>query len=158
MKKLLVVFAIAGASLAQTPPPATYKSGAALLADVLQKAKAAPTEQVSSAIANEEAYRMSFVHRNTPGIAMAHATGPAKGTEIHYIIEGSATVITGGTITRPAGAPAGRGGPAPTIEGGVTHHLVKGDVLVIPAGTPHWYKEVTSPVTYLEVRFDVEKK
>ena len=158
MKKLFVLLAMALAAQAQTPAPATFKNGAALIADVLQKAKAAPNDQVSSAVTNEDAYRINVVHRNTPGVAMAHASGPAKGTEVHYIIEGSATVITGGIIMRPASAPAGRGGPPPTIEGGVTHHLTKGDVLVIPAGTPHWYKEVTSPVTYLEVRFDVEKK
>ena len=77
---------------------------------------------------------------------MAHATGPAKGTEVHYIIEGAATVVTGGTLVDR------------TIQGGVTQHVAKGDVLVIPAGTPHWYKDVEGTVTYLEVRFDVEKK
>ena len=121
------------------------------MAIVRDKAKAAPQDQVSAAVTSEDAYRINVVHRNTPGVAMAHATGPAKGTEVHYIIEGSATVITGGSIMHPAGTTT-------TIEGGVVHHLTKGDVLVIPAGTPHWYKEVTSPVTYLEVRFNVEKK
>jgi quercetin dioxygenase-like cupin family protein len=58
---------------------------------------------------------------------------------------------------RPAGAPQGRGGAGATIEGGETHHLAKGDVLVIPAGTPHWYKDVEGSITYLEVRFDVSK-
>ena len=151
MKMFLIVFGIATVAPAQTPPPATYKNGAELMAIVRDKAKAAPQDQVSAAVTNEDAYRINMVHRNTPGVAMAHATGPAKGTEVHYIIEGSATVITGGSIMHPAGTTT-------TIEGGVVHHLTKGDVLVIQAGTPHWYKEVTSPVTYLEVRFNVEKK
>ena len=34
--------------------------------------------------------------------------------------------------------------------------MTKGDVVFIPAGTPHWYKDVEESVTYLEVRFDVE--
>jgi quercetin dioxygenase-like cupin family protein len=36
--------------------------------------------------------------------------------------------------------------------------VAKGDVVVIPAGTPHWYKDVDGSVTYLEVRFDVDLK
>jgi quercetin dioxygenase-like cupin family protein len=36
--------------------------------------------------------------------------------------------------------------------------LYQCDVLVIPAGTPHWYKDVEGSITYLEVRFDVDKK
>ena len=43
-------------------------------------------------------------------------------------------------------------------ENGVIRHVAKGDVVVIPAGTPHWYKDVDGSVTYLEVRFDVELK
>ena len=42
------------------------------------------------------------------------------------------------------------------LQGGETHHLAKGDVIVIPAGTPHWYKEVAKPVAYYSV--NVEKK
>ena len=91
---------------------------------------------------------------------MAHLTGPAKGTEVHYIIDGSATVVTGGTLIRPPAAAAKgaatKGAPMGRIDGGETRHVSKGDVIVIPAGTPHWYKEVQGSVTYLEVRFDVE--
>ncbi len=87
---------------------------------------------------------------------MAHATGPAKGTEVHYIIDGAATVVTGGPLMRPA-ASNKKGGGSATIQGGETRHVSKGDVIVIPAGTNHWYKEVEGSVTYLEVRFDVDK-
>ncbi len=148
MKFFLVLFAIAIVASAQTAPPATYKSGADLMSSIREKSKAAPTEQTSTPVGKDDGYQINVVHRNTPGVAMAHLTGAAKGTEVHYIIEGEATVITGGTIVRPANSPT-------TIEGGVVHHLVKGDVLLIPAGTPHWYKEIISPVTYLETRFDV---
>jgi hypothetical protein len=44
------------------------------------------------------------------------------------------------------------------IEGGQSRRVTKGDVIVIPARTPHWYKEVEGSVTYLEVRFDVDLK
>jgi len=142
---------------AQTTPPAVYKNGADLMALIKSKLPATP-DQADAPVDNQSAYRINIVRRGKPGVAMAHATGPAKGTEVHYIIDGAATVITGGTIVRPEGAPQGRGGAGATIQGGETHHLTKGDVLVIPAGTPHWYKEVEGSVTYLEVRFDVDKK
>ncbi len=136
--------------------PATYKSAEELMTTLAKSAKERPA-QASSPIANEPHYRINVVRRESPGIAMAHATGPAKGTEVHYIIDGSATVVTGGTISRtPNGA--GRGAGSASIEGGESRHVAKGDVIVIPAGTPHWYKEVDGSVTYLEVRFDVELK
>jgi mannose-6-phosphate isomerase-like protein (cupin superfamily) len=149
MKPAVALVVAAFPLLSQTPPPATYKSAAELM-EVLKAGIPKATDQASSPIANESAYRINVVYRNKPGIAMAHATGPAKGTEVHYIIDGSAAVITGGTLVRAAGSPT-------NIENGVVHHLAKGDVLVIPAGTPHWYKEVNGSVTYLEVRFDVDK-
>jgi mannose-6-phosphate isomerase-like protein (cupin superfamily) len=158
INKTFLVFGLFAAALAQAqtaPPPAIYKSGADLMAIIRSKIPATP-DQADAPISNESAYRINVVRRGKPGVAMAHATGPAKGTEVHYIIDGAATVITGGTIVRPEGAPQGRGGA--TIQGGETHHLTKGDVLVIPAGTPHWYKDVEGSVTYLEVRFDVDKK
>lgn len=131
--------------------PATYKSAAELMA-VLAKNTKPNTELTSSPVANEAHYRINVVRRDKPGFALTHATGPAKGSELHYIIDGAATVVTGGTIVRAAGGPAS----SAVIEGGETRRVTKGDVIVVPAGTPHWYKEVEGSVTYLEVRFDVD--
>jgi quercetin dioxygenase-like cupin family protein len=39
-----------------------------------------------------------------------------------------------------------------SIEGGETHHLAKGDVIVVPAGMPHWFKEVPSTISYYVVK------
>jgi mannose-6-phosphate isomerase-like protein (cupin superfamily) len=135
--------------------PATFRS-ASELAAALQKSIASGVDQASAPIANEAHYRINLIHRGKPGPAMAHAAGPAKGTEVHYILDGAANVVTGGTLVRPG--PDAKPGTAPVIENGVTRHVAKGDVVVIPAGTPHWYKDVDGSVTYLEVRFDVELK
>jgi len=72
-------------------------------------------------------------------------------TDTMYIIDGSATFVTGGTmiggkVTEP-GQHLGT-----DIKGGQTHHLTKGDVIVIPAGTPHWFKEVPKTVSYYVVK------
>ena len=76
-----------------------------------------------------------------PAGALAHAGN----TELHYIIDGAATVVTGGTIVR--------GATAATIANGVTQKVAKGDVIVVPANSPHWYSIVDGSVTYLEVRW-----
>lgn len=135
------------------PLPASFKSGAELAA-ALHQSMAKGGDQSTAPIANESHYRVNIVRRDKPGPAMAHATGPAKGTEVHYILDGGATVVTGGTLIGPAGDTQA----ASRIDNGVEHHVAKGDVVVIPAGTPHWYKEVDGSVTYLEVRFDVDLK
>ena len=39
-----------------------------------------------------------------------------------------------------------------SIQGGQTYRLSKGDVLVIRAGTPHWFKQVPKSITYYVVK------
>jgi glc operon protein GlcG len=156
--RVLIFIAISIAALSAADEsssiPAVYKSARELMA-TLAKSAETRTDQATAPIANQDHYRVNIVRRGSPGVAMAHASGPAKGTEVHYIIDGAATVVTGGAIVRPPGAPS-KGAGSAVIEGGETRRVTKGDVVVIPAGTPHWYKEVEGSVTYLEVRFDVE--
>ena len=161
LKRVFVLFTLSAAASAlwatdENATPAVYKSAADLMA-TLAKSAEKNADQATAPVSNEDHYRVNIVRRGKPGPAMAHATGPAKGTEVHYILDGAATVVTGGTLLRPAGV-AAKGAANSTITGGETRHVTKGDVIVIPAGTPHWYKEVEGSVTYLEVRFDVELK
>jgi glc operon protein GlcG len=86
--------------------------------------------------------------RTTPGQVEVHDTE----TDVLYIVEGEATVVTGGTML--GGKTTGPGQRRGTdIQGGQTQHLTKGDVLVVQAGTPHWFKEVpASGVHYFVVK------
>src|SRR5437667_110164 len=66
-----------------------------------------------------------------------------KTNHVFIIVEGEATLITGGTLvgskqTAPDEVRAA------SVQGGQTHHLTKGDVITIPANTPHWFKEIPS--------------
>lgn len=142
-----------GAAAAQEPPPpapapgtpGTFKSGAELM-DILQKnLSSSPGGMTTSAVSNTDQYRINIVHRDRAAGAIAH---PGN-TELHYIIEGSGTVVTGGTIERAASGEAG----AATIKNGVERRITKGDIIIIPPNTPHWYKAVDGKITYLEVRF-----
>ncbi len=66
-----------------------------------------------------------------------------KTNHIFIIVEGEATLVTGGTMVNPRQTAPGQTRAA-TAEGGTTYHLMKGDVITVPAKTPHWFKEVQS--------------
>jgi mannose-6-phosphate isomerase-like protein (cupin superfamily) len=86
-------------------------------------------------------------HRAVPGQVEVHE----KETDILYIIEGEATFVTGGKMV--GGKQTGPGQLRGTdVQGGETRHLQKGDVVVIPAGIPHWFKEVSPTVNYFTVK------
>ena len=74
-----------------------------------------------------------------------------KTNHVFIIVEGEATFVTGGTMVgAKQTSPDER--RASKIEGGQTHHLTKGDVVTIPAKTPHWWKEVpTKTIAYYAV-------
>jgi cupin len=67
-------------------------------------------------------------------------------TEVYYILEGSGTYTTGGTMPDPKNRTAG-------IKGGETNDIKPGDVIIIPPGTAHWFSKINGHVTYIEARF-----
>jgi len=149
---VLAMLVLAAAGQAPTSAPATYLTEAELMTTLKEAAKTAPAMH-TAAVKNADHYRINIVRRTTAAGAIAHPDG----TEVHHIIEGAGTLVTGGAIVRPTGGGSGRGAAAATIDGGVTRRVAKGDVILIPAGTPHWYKDLEGPITYLEVRFDLPK-
>jgi mannose-6-phosphate isomerase-like protein (cupin superfamily) len=126
--------------------PAIFKSGAEL-SEVLQKAAPNAAGMLSSFAASNQDYSVSLIQRAKPAGALAH---PGN-TELLYITEGAGTMITGGTLV-----PAAAGKPA-SIVNGVSQHFTKGDVIIVPVGSPHWFATIDSPVTYLEVRWVAPK-
>src|SRR6202049_1897647 len=77
-----------------------------------------------------------------------------KTNHVFIIVEGEATMVTGGTLGgHSQTSPDQR--RASSIQGGETHHLTKGDVITIPAKTPHWWKEVpTQTIAYYAVNME----
>ena len=74
-----------------------------------------------------------------------------KTHHVFIIVEGEATLVTGGTLVG-ARETAPNQRRASSVEGGETHHLTKGDVITIPAKTPHWFKDVpTKTIAYYAV-------
>ena len=140
---------VAPALSAQTAP-AAYLSAADVVAQLQQAAQTSP-EMMVARMTTTDAYRVNVVKRTAPQGAIAHDVG----TEVHYIIEGVATLVTGGAVVRPAGGtPAAQA----TIRGGETRTVHKGDIVLVPVTTPQWYSRIEQPLTYLEVRFNVKGK
>ena len=76
-------------------------------------------------------------------------------TEILYMLEGSATLITGGTIpdARPPARPGGNF-TGTKIDGGTSRHVVPGDVIITPGRTPHLWANIEGDMSYLVFRPD----
>jgi len=90
---------------------------------------------------------VSGSHREKGGQVEVHD----KETDVLYIIEGDATFVTGGKMVGGKNTRPGQW-LGTDITGGETRHLVKGEVVVVPAGVPHWFKEVPKSVSYYVVK------
>ena len=87
-------------------------------------------------------------------------------SEVYYIMDGSATLVTGPDIEGMKRRPAtnenvrmlnGPGSNGTSITNGVAHELKAGDVIVIPAGVGHWFTKIDDHIRYLMVRIDPDK-
>ena len=90
---------------------------------------------------------VSGSHRDKGGQVEVHD----KETDVLYIVDGEATFVTGGKMV---GGQSSRADQwlGTDITGGETRKLAKGDVIVVPAGVPHWFKEVPKSVSYYVVK------
>ena len=92
-------------------------------------------------------YMVHASHRDGAGMAEVHELD----ADIIYVLEGTATLVTGGTAENlKQTAPNELRGSG--IRGGETRRLAKGDVLIVPKGTPHWFQDVKAPFNYYVVK------
>lgn len=92
-------------------------------------------------------YMVHASHRDRAGVVEIHELD----TDIVYVLHGSAELITGGTpVDTKTIAP--HEFRAPTVHGGEPRKLSPGDVVIIPNGVPHWFKEVEAPFDYYVVK------
>ena len=97
--------------------------------------------------AGDRNYMVHASRRDSAGLAEVHA----KDTDIIYVLDGTATVVTGGSVIdgKETAADEVRG---KRIDNGDRRRLAKGDVMIVPNGTPHWFQEVRGPFTYYVVK------
>ncbi len=136
---------MAGMTNGHTLVPVTYIESQKVSASFAKGAVlVGEDEQMMHAARN---YMVHASHRDTAGVVEIHEFD----TDIVYVLKGSATLITGGTPVdiKTIAAHEFR---ASTVNGGETRMLVPGDVVIIPNGVPHWFKEVKAPFDYYVVK------
>lgn len=95
-----------------------------------------------------ENYKIHASHREAGSYPVEVHT---KDTDIMHVLSGKATLVTGGTMVGgKETAPEEIRGTS--IEGGETRAVSPGDVVIIPNGTPHWFKDVPGPIDYYVVK------
>ena len=179
MKKILLGLAAVGCSLAgllaQGGPDPTCK---------MCPAYYVPNEEIQAYVKKAMAEKLTDqqvrdveIGKSHIGIGVVHRgklAAPAPDSvaehdlvsEVYHVIDGSATLVTGpdlvGKKRRPADLETvrlfnGPGNNSSSVRNGVTHQLKAGDVIVIPAGTGHWFTKIDDHITYLMVRIDPDK-
>ena len=97
--------------------------------------------------AGDRNYMVHASRRDGAGMAEVHT----RDTDIIYVLDGSATFVTGGTVVggRTTAPDEIRGA---SIDKGERRTLGRGDVVIVPSGTPHWFEQVRGPLEYYVVK------
>lgn len=134
-----------GSGLSRTPPP----TGEIVYVD---HDKVAATMKKAAPLADGPNLRVSggfrpFASREKSPVAEVHLNE----ADFFYIVEGRATQVLGGTVIdgKETGPGQIRG---PKTEGGRTYHVTKGDIMWVPANTPHWFPEIPEALGYLLIK------
>lgn len=148
--------------------PGTYIS-ANELSDYLKKAVAErrTDQQVRDVDIGKAHVAVGFVHRGKLDAPLPHSVAEHdQVSEVYHVIDGSGTLVLGPDLVdkkrRPADDPIvrfinGPGNNAASIRNGETHQLKTGDVVIIPAGTGHWFTRIDDHIDYLMIRIDPDK-
>ncbi len=150
------------AQLSSTSIPAVDVTGAVIQATLEDAVANGVTDTPIRTIdAGGHHVGVAIVHRG-PAASVVAGTIHSEVTEVYTVLEGSATLVTGGRLIdpRPRENTAQRrrvSGPGWTgngMDGAVTRQIGAGDIIIIPAGTPHYFSEIAESITYTIVRID----
>ena len=148
---LASLLTVAAPLAAQAPQPApTDRTKATLFtaADLQAALARLPGDRPSGAarVFSLAPYAVGVERRNPqPQAASMHKDR----AELFYVIDGSATLLTGGTLTSPKEDGADVRGPG--IANGTPLKFGKGDFMIVPSGVPHQFVDLTGPVTVMSM-------
>ena len=160
----IAAFMVVATSIAaaQTlPPPAVDVSAA----DIKAFVNKLPKDRISDLpirVADVGGYKVGVYGVFRPKASVQDAVRhDTTVSEIYYMLEGSATLVTGGTLVdeRSSGTSPNTKRPnfrGSRIEGGVSRRVVPGDVIIIPGRVPHWWSNLDGDIQYLIYRPDPE--
>jgi glc operon protein GlcG len=139
--------ALAGAAAAKTLKPGVAGGETSRKVTFIDSQMVAAGFQKGAVLASMGNYMVHASHREMDGVAEIHTLD----TDLIYILEGSASFTTGGSVpdAKPTEPNELRG---PAIVGGESRRVAKGDVIVVPAGVPHMFTNVQGPLNYYVVK------
>jgi glc operon protein GlcG len=134
--------AVAAAAILSQPAPRADAS-----VTVVPHDKVAAAFQRGSPLVEVGEYKVHASHRTGPGQVEIHTYD----TDIIHVLKGRATLVTGGTVLSPRSVqPEEIRGTS--VEGGEARRIDEGDVVVVPNGVPHWFRDVPGPLDYYVVK------
>lgn len=147
---VLLILATIAAAQSQTPAQSGSSTSASSAPDSVQyfsKEDLATSFSKGGTIVNENDYKVMTAHRTESGSVEVHRSY----TDVFYIVQGGTDIVLGGKVIneKDTNPDEPRGD---SIEGGETRHLNTGDAIVIPAGIPHWMKNVQGELRYFVVK------
>jgi mannose-6-phosphate isomerase-like protein (cupin superfamily) len=133
------------------PPPAqvpTDRASFMSAADLAATLAKIPTDRPSSTttVFRHQGFNVNIEQRNP--VAQGASTHEDR-AELFYILDGSAVMLSGGTI--PNATRNGANLQGKTIEGGVRQPLAKGDWLIVPSGIPHQFVDIKGNITIMSL-------
>jgi mannose-6-phosphate isomerase-like protein (cupin superfamily) len=148
---LALVFVSSAAFAQQAPSPAAGRTmvSAADVSAMIAKAKVDRKDNqalLAQSMIRLSPYNVSLEYRAAVANAAVHETE----AELFYVIDGSATLVTGGRLkneTRTNETNLSGSG----IEGGQSRHVAKGDFIIVPEGQPHWFSQIDGTVVLMSL-------
>jgi mannose-6-phosphate isomerase-like protein (cupin superfamily) len=139
---------LTAAAVAQQPAAMKTYTSAADITALIAKAKSdrkdnAPT--TTENILRLAPYNASLEYRAAVGPAAVHE----KEAEFFYVIDGSATMVTGGKLVDEKRNGDNLTGTA--IEGGSPRSVAKGDFIVVPENTAHWFSAINGTLVLMSL-------
>ena len=161
---LLAALLMSGGPAGQSNPPATHISAADILATIENApAGRVSDQQIRHIDAGGHNVGVGVVER--PPTTTLGAIQHHNQTEVYYVASGRGTMVTGGDLSNARALDPNGGvvrtltGPSSVggIEGGQSREVGPGDMVIVPAGSPHGFSEITETITYIVVRVDPEQ-
>jgi mannose-6-phosphate isomerase-like protein (cupin superfamily) len=138
--------ALAGAGVL-APEPAAASAAASGRVTLFRSDRVQAAFAAGRPLLESESFKILASRRDGPGKVEIHALD----TDVAFIQQGSATLVTGGSV-HDAKTIEPNEIRAESSSGGQTQQVEAGDVVVIPKGVPHWFASVTAPFTYYVVK------
>ena len=138
----------AAAAVAQQAPAQKLYTSASDVQAMIAKAKAERKDQptIAQNLIRLAPYNVNLEYRASIGPAAVHE----KDVEMFYVVDGSATMVTGGKLINEKRNNADNlGGTG--IEGGMSREITKGDFIMVPSSTAHWFSKINGVLVLMSL-------